>query len=45
MFQGQYIFSQITEFISWYLFDQCIKKYNGNAKVRTFDCRDQLLAL
>jgi len=45
MFQGQYIFSQITEFISWYLFDQCVKKYNGNAKVRTFDCRDQLLAL
>lgn len=45
MFQGQYIFSQITEFISWYLFDQSVKKYNGNAKIRTFDCRDQLLAL
>lgn len=45
MFQGQYIFSQITEFISWYLFDQSVKKYNGNAKIRTFDCRGQLLAL
>ena len=45
MRQGKYVFAQIIEFVPRYLFDQCVNKYKGNAKVRNFDCRDQLLAM
>lgn len=45
MNQGKYIFAQIVEFITQYEFDKCVKRYNGNKRVRSFDCRDQLLAM
>lgn len=45
MFQGQYIFSQIIEFIPRREFDKFVKQYNGNQRIRNFDCRDQLLAM
>ena len=45
MNQGKYVFSQIIEFISQYEFDKCVKRYDGNQRIRNFDCRDQLLAL
>ena len=45
MHQGKYIFSQIIEYINQYEFDNCVKRYGGNRRVRNFDCRDQLLAL
>ena len=45
MHQGKHVFAQIIDFVPRYLFDQCVKKYKGNTKVRNFDCRDQLLAL
>jgi hypothetical protein len=45
MFQGQYIFSQIIEFIPRREFDKFVKQYNGNQRTRNFDCRDQLLAM
>lgn len=43
--QGKYVFAQITEFISQYEFDQCVKRYHGNRKVRNLTCRDQLQAV
>lgn len=45
MFQGQYIFSQIIEFIPQYEFDKCVKRYKGNNRIRNLSCRDQLLAM
>lgn len=45
MFQGQYIFSQITEFIPRREFNQAVNRHRGNSRVRNLDCRDQLLAL
>jgi hypothetical protein len=45
MFQGQYIFSQIIEFIPRREFDRFVKQHNGNQRIRNFDCRDQLLSM
>ncbi len=45
MFQGKYIFSQITEFIPRREFYQFVKLYKGNQRVRNLDCRDQFLAM
>lgn len=45
MHQGKYIFSQIIEFIPRREFNQFVNHYNGNQHIRSFDCRDQLLAM
>lgn len=45
MFQGQYVFSQIAEFIPRREFDQCVNRYQGNLHIRNLDCRDQLFAM
>lgn len=45
MHQGKYIFAQIVEFIPRYLFDQSVRQYKGNNKIRMLNCRDQLLAM
>ena len=45
MFQGQYIFSQIIEFIPRREFNKFVHAYKGNERIRILDCRDQLLAL
>lgn len=45
MHQGKYIFAQIIEFISQYDFAKCVKRYDGNNRVRSLSCRDQFLAL
>lgn len=45
MFQGQYVFSQIIEFIPRREFNKFVTSYRGNQRIRNLDCRDQLLAL
>lgn len=45
MHQGKHIFSQIIEFIPRREFSQFVNRYNGNKRIRNFDCRDQLLAM
>lgn len=45
MFQGKYVFSQIIDFIPRREFDQFVKFYKGNKRIRNLDCRDQLLAM
>lgn len=42
---GKYIFAQIVDFIPRYEFDNCIKAYKGNCKIRKLTCRDQFLAM
>jgi len=42
---GKYVFAQIADFIPRYEFDNCIKTYKGNRKIRKLTCRDQFLAM
>ena len=43
MNQGQTVFSQIIDFLPQKKFRQCVNRYNGNYRVRSFKCYDQLL--
>lgn len=45
MHQGKFIFAQLVELIYRHDFDRCVKRYNGDSKVRQLTCRDQFLAI
>ena len=45
MNSGQTIFSQLMEFIPTYEFNQCVRRYNGNYKIKNFTCREQFLCM
>lgn len=45
MFEGRYVFAQITEFVPWYEFDKFVTKYKGNYRAHGFSCKDQFLHL
>ena len=45
MNQGKTIFSQIMDFLSKHKFRQCVDRYNGNYRVRSFTCLDQFLCM
>jgi hypothetical protein len=45
MYQGQTVFSQVMDFLSRKKFGQCVNRYNGNYRVRSFTCYDQLLCM
>jgi hypothetical protein len=42
---GTTVFTQLLDFIPNYEFRQCIQRYNGNYKIKTFSCRDQFLCM
>lgn len=42
---GKYIFSQLLEFVNRYEFEKIVKQYNGNYRVREFDCWNQFIQL
>ena len=42
---GSTIFSQIMDFLPRHKFRQCINRYNGNYRVRSFTCFDQFLCM
>ena len=41
MYTGQMIFSQLMEFLPKHEFDKCVRRYQGNYRVRKFSCLDQ----
>lgn len=43
MNHGKYVFAQLIEFLSHNDFLSCVSKYQGNYKVKTFSCWNQLL--
>lgn len=43
MNHGKYVFSQLIEFLNHNDFIRCVKKYDGNYKVKTFTCWHQFL--
>ena len=42
---GKTIFSQIMEFLPSYEFRQCVKRYRGQYKIKSFSCWDQFLCM
>ncbi|HMD14377.1 MAG TPA: IS4 family transposase [Bacteroidota bacterium] len=45
MFIGRTVFAQIMDFTPSFQFRQCVDRYNGNCKVKTFTCLDQFLCM
>jgi hypothetical protein len=45
MYQGQTVFSQVMDFLPEKKFRQCVNRYSGNYRVRSFTCYDQLLSM
>lgn len=45
MNRGQIIFSQVLDFLPQNKFRRCVNRYNGNYRVRSFTCYDQLLCM
>jgi hypothetical protein len=45
MHQGQYVFSQLCEFLPKRVFDGIVSKYNGNKYIKHFTCWNQLLVM
>jgi hypothetical protein len=43
--QGQTIFSQVIDFLPWKKFRQCVNRYNGNHRLRSFKCYSQFLCM
>lgn len=45
MNSGKSIFAQLMEFIPIYEFRKCVKRYNGNYKIKRFTCWEQFLCM
>ena len=45
MSKGQTVFSQIMDFLPIYEFRKCVKRYNGDYRVKNFTCCNQFLSL
>jgi hypothetical protein len=45
MYSGEVVFAQLMKFLPRQEFNQCVCRYQGNARVRGFSCRDQFLAM
>jgi len=45
MKSGKTVFAQLMDFVTRYEFQKCVDRYNGNRKVISFSCWDQLLCM
>lgn len=45
MYQGQTVFSQVIDFLPKKKFRQCVDRYRGNYRIRSFTCYDQFLCM
>ena|SRR5215213_5517959 len=45
MNSGKSIFSQLMDFLPEYEFRQCVARYQGNYKLKSFSCWDQFLCM
>ena len=41
MYAGKLVFSQLMEHLPWHAFERCVRRYDGNRKVKSFKCSDQ----
>ena len=44
MNSGRTIFTQIMDYLSTYEFRQCVERYSGNYKIKSFSCWDHFLS-
>jgi hypothetical protein len=42
---GKSIFSQLTDFLPWTQFQECVARYRGDYKLKSFSCWDQFLCM
>lgn len=45
MFEGQYVFTQVIRFLSEYEFQQCVREFHGDKRVRNLSCWQQFLTM
>jgi IS4 transposase len=45
MNSGRTIFTQIMDYLPAYEFRQCVERYSGNYKIKSFSCWDQFLSM
>ena len=45
MHAGELIFAQLMEFLPRHAFNACVRRYQGERRVREFTCRDQFLCM
>ena len=45
MFEGQFVFAQVMDFLPRREFKACVERYDGDRRWRGFSCRDQFLSL
>jgi hypothetical protein len=45
MYAGKLVFAQLTEHLPLPVFRQCVQRYGGHHKVKSFTCLDQLLCM
>ena len=45
MYAGQFVFSQILEYLPRLKFRECVARHDGNYHVRRFTCYDQFVAM
>jgi len=45
MYQGQTVFTQLMDFLPRHSFRQCVDRYQGNYRMRSFSCYDQFLCM
>jgi len=45
MSSGKLVFSQVIDHLPLHTFRQCVKRYRGNHKIKTFTCLDQFLCM
>ena len=41
MYAGKLVFSQIMDHLPWHTFQRCVQRYDGNRKVKLFQCSEQ----
>ncbi len=44
MYTGPMVFSQLMDFLPRHEFSQCVRRYQGNYRVRKFSCLDPLVS-
>lgn len=45
MNSGKYVFAQLLQFVNKYEFEKCVKRYNGDYRVRELDCWNLFIQL
>ena len=45
MFTGKFVFAQLTDLIHREQFARCVRRYDGDYKVKSFSCWDQFLSM